>query len=87
MKFKDVKIGMKLRLVTQQIGDHIDYNDNGWKIGDILIVKPQLDLKNLRTGESNYCLPAGEVYNEEGHEYAEFFEPVISSLKEFINGN
>jgi len=88
MEFKDIKVGMKLRLKTQEINGHRDYYDYGWKIGDIVeVVNNMFELKNLRTNDTTYCIPDSTFgTGKKQKHYADFFEPVNQTLKELIEG-
>ena len=63
MKEKDIKVGMKLRLVTGHM-EKTDkcYTNYGWKVGDILkVIKYNVcdnyDLFNIRLNKKDYCIP------------------------------
>jgi hypothetical protein len=82
LKLEDIKPGMKIRLVTQEVGGHKDYYNYDWKIGDIMqVLDIGLTLYNLRTKQKNYCIPEVRIpcmANE--HYYSEFFEPLKKTL-------
>ena len=83
MKFTDIKVGMKLKLVKQIDSDgHKQYCDYGYKIGDVVRVtnvgKTQADIIRLRDNEGdNYCIPTHQVYTM-------CWEPVNSTMRELV---
>lgn len=84
MKEKDIKIGMKLKLVTQQIGDHKDYHNYEWKVGDIIEVLNKnggcsCAIYNQNSNQNFYKIPL-----DEEDKYSRFFEPVAQTLKQFL---
>jgi hypothetical protein len=75
MKLENIKVGMRLKLVSQK---DRHYSGGDWKIGDIvLVLNNNRALKNLRINTKDYCIP-----NEQ--KYADYFEPVCCSLKELL---
>ena len=85
MKYKDIKVGMKLRLKTQNIDGHINYTHHDYKIGDIVEVinkdGDDFEIRKIRDKDEFYCIPK-IISNED--EYAEYWEPVNKSMKELL---
>ena len=83
MNIKDIKVGMKLRLVTQDGGYYSDY---GWQVGDIILVRNEtFSLKNLSRSEPGYYRIPGDSYKgEDRNKWSRYFEPFSQTMKELL---
>jgi len=86
MKYDNIKVGMKLKLVTQKTKDHEDYTDYDWKVGDIVLVtNADFSLKNITNkNEGHYRIPGSSYSGEQRNKWSNFFEPVNQTMKELL---
>ena len=82
MKFTDINVGMKLKLVKQIDSEgHKQYYDYDYKIGDIVLVTSKgennAQIIRLRDKEDGYCIPTHQIYTM-------CWEPISSTMRELV---